>query len=236
MKSVAEMESTLHDVFNPEQSRRIAQLVYDSYADLAKTSDLRDLRDVVRELADAQKQTDVHLRELADAQKQTDMHLQELADAQKQTDMHLQELADAQKQTEKELRNLARQVGGLSESFGGSLEDFAIDLVPDLLEHYWGMHVEAAGRDSMRVNESEYEFDLVIRGTLNGKPLTVLGEAKSNLSIIEAKRFLQIARKAGDCVDHDVRIIFFGYRVEKAAREWLKEQGAYMVFSHGKVV
>ncbi|MEN9271449.1 MAG: hypothetical protein Q6L49_11885, partial [Thermostichales cyanobacterium HHBFW_bins_127] len=60
----------------------------------------------------------------------------ELAAAQKRTEERLEELAAAQKATERALKNLARQVGGLSESLGGSLE-----VVPDILEHHWGLEI-----------------------------------------------------------------------------------------------
>ncbi len=50
----------------------------------------------------------------------------ELAEAQ-------HKLAEAQARTEWAVKDLAKQVGGLSNALGGSLEDFACDLVPEML-------------------------------------------------------------------------------------------------------
>ena len=54
--------------------------------------------------------------------------MRDLAEAQKPTD-------EAQRRTEWAVKDLAKQVGGLSAVLGGSLEDFACDLVPELLEN-----------------------------------------------------------------------------------------------------
>lgn len=197
----------------------------------------------MRELATAQQRTDEDLRkltaqvaELSASHKELTASHKELAASHKELAASQKELTAAQNQTEKELRNLARQVGGLSEAFGGSLEDFAIDLVPELLEKYWGMVVADAGRDSVQVNGAEYDFDLVIRGTIDHRPLVVLGEVKSNLTLAEVKTFLLLTAKAASSLKQEVRTIFFGYRAEKAARDLIKDQGAYMVFTHGKLL
>lgn len=213
MTSVQEIEKQLARAFPPEQAGILAAVIFASYNDLVKAADFSELKDVLRELAG-------EVKDLAQAQ---------------------QELARAQQRTEKEIRNLSRQVGGLSEAFGGSLEDFAIDIVPELLEKYWRMEVEDAGRDSLVVNGTEVDFDLVIRGRLDGRPALVLGEAKSNLSRSEAERFILLAEKAGQSArvlqpDLETRIVFFGYRCQKDARDLLKAKGAYMVFTHGKVL
>jgi predicted transcriptional regulator len=69
--------------------------------------DFRELKNIVQELAEAQKRTEVRLEELAEAQKRTEVRLEELAEAQKRTEMRLEELAEAQKRTEARLEELA---------------------------------------------------------------------------------------------------------------------------------
>ncbi|MDZ7362784.1 MAG: hypothetical protein ONB46_18970 [candidate division KSB1 bacterium] len=70
-------------------------------------SEFNDLREVVKELAEAQKQTEKRVNELAEAQKQTEKTVNELAEAQKQTEKRVNELTEAQKQTEKRVNELA---------------------------------------------------------------------------------------------------------------------------------
>jgi hypothetical protein len=83
-------------------------------------AEFNELTAVTRELAEAQ-----HM--LANAQARTESRVEQLANAQ-------QMLADAQARTEWAVKDLAKQVGGLSNALGGSLEDFACDLVPEMLE------------------------------------------------------------------------------------------------------
>ena len=206
MISPATIKERLNSVFEPAQANVLTEIFSESYTDLVKTGDFKELKSIVQQLADAQK-----------------------------------ELTDAQKRTEKELRNLARQVGGLSEAFGGSLEDFALDLVPELLEKSWNLKIEDVGKDEFIINKKTVELDLVIRGNREGNPIIVLGEVKSNLTAFEVDKFLSITKEivtfhSEEFSGKEVRVIFFGYRANREARELVKEKGAYMIFTHGKIL
>ncbi|SFM48554.1 hypothetical protein [Thermodesulforhabdus norvegica] len=85
-------------------------------AEAQKQTDLRlnSLAQKVEELAEAQKRTEARVEELAEAQKQTDLRLnslaqkvEELAEAQKRTEARVEELAEAQKRTEARVEELA---------------------------------------------------------------------------------------------------------------------------------
>ncbi|MGQ9843523.1 MAG: hypothetical protein ACUVRK_08145 [Spirochaetota bacterium] len=96
--------------------------------------DFSELKSIVQDIANAQK-------ELAKAQKQTEVRVQELAEAQKRTEMRLEELAEAQRQTEIEVKKLAIglpevsvKLGGLSRSFSYAFENEAYRNLPELLK------------------------------------------------------------------------------------------------------
>ena len=78
--------------------------------------EFNELKEIVRELAEAQKRTEERVRELAEAQKRTEQRLEELAQAQKRTEERLEELAQAQKRTEERLDSLAQRVEELAEA------------------------------------------------------------------------------------------------------------------------
>ncbi len=73
--------------------------------------DFRDLKHAVAELAATQARTEEAVKILTDKQSQTDEAVKALA--------------VAQANTEKALQQLARQVGGLSDTVGGDIEDIA---------------------------------------------------------------------------------------------------------------
>lgn len=145
-----------------------------------------------------------------------------------------QELAAAQTRTECAVKDLAKQVGGLSNALGGSLEDFACDLIPEMLEKYWQMEVRSAGPEELLIGRSYREIDVVVRGTIEGKPVTVVCEVKATVSRKEVDGFLAIIEryKALHPSD-DIRPLFFGYKAERKARERLVAAGAAMVFTRG---
>ncbi|BAC09131.1 hypothetical protein [Thermosynechococcus vestitus] len=194
----------------------------------------------VEELAQAQKRTEERLEELAEAQKRTEERVEELAQAQKRTEERVDQLAvavdrlsAAQERTERAVKQLARQVGGLSEALGGSLEDLALEVVPEILEYRWGMEIEFCDRDTLPLrNNREYEFDLVIRAQVEGRPVLVLGEVKSNITEAEVERFLNLMAQVE--ATEEIRPLFFGYRLERAAKDLIRERGAVMITTRGK--
>ncbi|WKT81198.1 hypothetical protein QYC27_13075 [Thermosynechococcus sp. PP45] len=233
------LEEKLRTAFSPEQAHLLAEVIREAYDDLVKAKDFNELKAIVADLAQAQKRTEervdqltVTVAELAQAQKRTEERLEELAAAQKRTEERVDQLAAAQERTERAVKQLARQVGGLSEALGGSLEDLALEVVPEILEYRWGMEIEFCDRDTLPLRNGEYEFDLVIRGQVAGRPILVLGEVKSNITESEVERFLNLVAHVE--APEEVRPLFFGYRVERAAKALIRDRGAVMVTTRGK--
>ena len=95
-------------VFDPDQAQVLAEAISDIYGELARARDIRELKRVVQELAEAQKRTEVRVEELAEAQKRTEQRVEELAEAQKRTEQRLEGLAQAQEAMAQALASLAR--------------------------------------------------------------------------------------------------------------------------------
>ncbi|WNC60340.1 hypothetical protein RHJ80_12860 [Thermosynechococcus sp. QS41] len=247
------LEEKLRTAFSPEQAHLLAEVIREAYDDLVKAKDFNELKAIVADLAQAQKRTEERLEELAAAQKRTEERVEELAaaqkrteervdqltvtvaelaQAQKRTEERVDQLAAAQERTERAVKQLARQVGGLSEALGGSLEDLALEVVPEILEYRWGMEIEFCDRDTLPLRNGEYEFDLVIRGQVAGRPILVLGEVKSNITESEVERFLNLVAQVE--APEQVRPLFFGYRVERAAKALIRDRNAVMVTTRGR--
>ncbi|GAB6163830.1 hypothetical protein JCM12298_29900 [Desulfothermus naphthae] len=65
--------------------------------------EFRELREIVAELAQAQKKTEDRVKELAEAQKRTEQRLNELAEAQKKTEEELKKLVSEHRKTREQL-------------------------------------------------------------------------------------------------------------------------------------
>jgi DNA repair exonuclease SbcCD ATPase subunit len=177
-----------------ERLNQLAEKV-ESLAEAQRRTDQR-----LAELAEAQRRTDQRLAELAEAQRRTEQKVAELAEAQRRTDQRLAELAEAQRRTEEELRKLIldhrktrEQLGGLSHTFGYFLENEAYKYLPKLLKRDFGLEIEGRLlRDYIEIAPNRYEeINIYGRGKIQGKPIIILGEAKTQLKKADINNFLK---------------------------------------------
>ena len=216
MVTISKMREQLLEGFPEQQADLMARVFVSAHDELVTKAEFNELTAVVRELAEAQQRTEFRVEELAVAQR---------------------ELAAAQKQTEWAVRDLAKQVGGLSNALGGSLEDFACDLVPELLEKHWQMQIESAGPEDLLIGRKHREIDVVVRGTIAGKPVVVVCEAKASVSLKEVEGFLAVIDRFRSAhPDDDIRPLFFGYKADRKARQKIIASGAAMVFTRGVMI
>jgi hypothetical protein len=216
MATIPHIRNRLLQEFPEPQADLLARVFVESHDELVTKAELNELTGVVKELAD---------------------ELATLAEAQQRTTEQIGELTEAQKRTDWAVADLAKQVGGLSNALGGSLEDFACDLVPEILEKHWAMEITSAGPEEIVVYGRHREFDIVVRGTISGKPVMVLCEAKASVSPVEVQRFLRVVEKAKAAhPEEDIRPLFFGYKADRKARDLILKAGAAMVFTRGVMI
>jgi predicted nuclease with TOPRIM domain len=230
MATISSIRTKLLEQFPEPQATLMATVFVESHDELIHRAEFNELTAVVKELATAQ-------HELAEAQQRTDSRVEELAEAQKRTEARVEELAEAQMQTTWAVKDLAKQVGGLAGALGGSLEDFACDLVPELLEHHQGMVIASAGPEEIAVAGKPTEFDVVIRGTIDSLPVIILCEVKAAVSASEVRRFLKVVERVRESTPGaEIRAMFFGFRADSQAGKAIVSAGAAMVFTRGVMI
>jgi hypothetical protein len=226
MVSLTEIRNRLQRSFTADQAELIANLHVEMHDQLVTRHDFAELRSVVERLAESQQQ-------LAESQQRTEHRVEELAESQR-------ELADAQRRTEHSIKDLAKQVGGLAATAGGNLEAYASERIPEVLAERFGFVMESCGSESIEADGKSYEFDAVLRGTINGRPVVVLCEVKTNISESEVRGFLRIAERvrkalAQETGEADVRPLFFGYRAAVVTQKMITSSDAWLVFPRGLV-
>lgn len=226
MVSLTEIRNRLQPSFTADQADLIANLHVEMHDQLVTRHDFAELRSVVERLAESQQQ-------LAESQQRTEHRVEELAESQR-------ELADAQRRTEHAIKDLAKQVGGLAATAGGNLEAYASERIPEVLADRFGFVMESCGSESIEAEGKSYEFDAVLRGTINGRPVVVLCEVKTNISESEVRGFLRIAERvrkalAQETGEADVRPLFFGYRAAVVTQKMITSSDAWLVFPRGLV-
>ena len=247
MEKIEFLESKFKSTFNEDQSSILADVIFHSYNDLVKISDFNELKEITLDLRTAQKGTESKVNRLEEKVNHLEIKVDRLEVKVNQLEVKVNQLeikvdrlevkVDRLEvkvdKLEKSVQNLARQVGGLSESFGGSLEDFALDLVPEVLENNWNMQIDSSFREDYVIGGRTIELDLIIKGSIQDKPIVVLGEVKSNLTLEEAKKFFFLVELLKDSFEGELRILFFGYRVKRDALEFIKDMGGFAISTRG---
>ena len=206
--------------------QRIEQKLGDKFP---TREDFSELKGITKDLAQAQAKTEETVGRLEDA-------VERLAQAQQRTELKVEELAQAQQGTERELRMLARQVGGLSERLGGSLEDLSYDVLPACLDKYYDIEVAELRRDFIKIGRKEIEVNVLGEGIYKktGKPVIIVGEVKSNIRLKETKKFINTLKAIKPTLKVEVFTLLFGFRIHLDARSLAKKQGIHLFVSYGK--
>ena len=201
------MQSTGHTFkITPSVKREIVKIIDERIREAHVTKeDFSELKSIVRELAEAQKRTEIKIEELAEAQKGTERRLdsltvkvEELAEAQKGTERRLdsltvkvEELAEAQKRTEEEVRKLAvglnrtrEDLGGLSRSFSYAFENEAYRMLPRLLKEKYAIDLK---EKMVRADIGGKEINFFGKAEKEGREIYIVGEAKTRLDDIKKR-------------------------------------------------
>ena len=210
--------------FDPPQASVLNEVI-DLHNDLVKISDFSELKSIVKDLAQAQERTEERVEELAHAQRRTEERVGELAQAQRRTEVALQKLS--------------RQVGGLSETVGGDIEDIAYIVLHDVLQREFGWQVGVLERQWQTWGKEPEEVNILGQARDPSRPdqvIYIVGEAKHNLTAKEVNRFIGQLKRAGDHLEGEIFPVCFCYRARPEVQQKLKDAGIQLVFSYGKIV
>jgi len=227
----AEIARKLGTVFERRQAAILAEVVTDAYSDLVKTGDFNELKSIVKDLAEAQKRTELRVEELAEAQKRTELRVEELAEAQKETQYHVQALTH-------KLGETNNTVGGLGQSMAYALENEAYRMVPAVLEEKHG--IEMTERFVRTYVEGE-EINLFGRGRRDGQDILIVGETKLRLDerrtgkLGQAAVFEQLAVKAdvvqAESPGVEIVLVLITHHARPRVLEEAQERGIIVVQS-----
>jgi predicted nuclease with TOPRIM domain len=251
-----------------ESQQRTEQRM-DELAQAQKATEARltRLETAVAQLAEAQQRTEQRMEKLAQAQQRTEQRVDELAEAQKASEARLtrlettvaqlieaqkasevrltrletsvENLAKSQEKTEKTVRQLAKQMGGLSENFGGDIEDIAYMVLHTVLTRELGWQVDTLervwhtwGTEPEEVNI----FGTAMNPKEPNKTIWIVGEAKHNIAKKEVTKFIKQLERAKQHLKGEIFPVFFCYRAHPEVQKMLLEANIRLVFSYGKLI
>ncbi len=230
------------------EAQRRTETKVEELAEAQKRTDdsVTKLTQKVEELAEAQRRTEIKVEELAVALKQTDdsvtklyQKFEELAEAQKNTDISVAKLVKSVERLEEAHNNLAKQVGGLSETIGGDIEDIAYIALHRVLGEKLDWQVQELERTWVKWDNREVEIDVfgqAIDPKQPEKTIWIVGEAKHNLTLKEVEKFKHIVELARLNLEGEIFPVCFCYRARPVVQEAIKHEGFRLLFSYGKLI
>ena len=187
--------------------------------------DFDELKNVVRQLAEAQNRTEhrveelaVAQRELAESQNRTEHRLEELAVAQKQTEIAVTELVVGQK-------GLRSELGGLSMDVGYGIEDKMIPHLRQFALHEFGIEVTLVDRRNVFYPNGKHdEVNLYVEGKKDGHTQYLIGECKAQPGKKDFDRFSQELKRLQSVLKGEITPFMVGYHFAPEVESYAVEQ------------
>ncbi len=139
-----------------------------------------------------------------------------------------------EKKMDTSFADVRKQLGGLSLSVGMGLEAYALDRIPRLLEMHCGFKTETVCPEAFTEGGQVEEIDVVVRGSIAGRPAVVVCEVKTNISQTEVRDFFgRVDRVRSRLGYDDVRVLFFGYRAAPETHGTIDAAGGWLALPAG---
>lgn len=208
---------------------------------------LDSLAQKIEALSEAQVKTEKRLNELAEAQTGAEKRLdsltqkvENLAEAQKRTEESIKALIEAQKKSEKRfnqldkrLDDLQKQVGGISNTLGYSLENSSYKAFKKILPEKFGIHVDKLYRRNLVYESGKFdEINIYGEGKKNNHKVYIIGESKAQFGLKDVKQFLKLLERVKKHLQGDVFPLALAHQFHPKAEENLKKYGIPFFWSY----
>ena len=198
----------LSQTMDSSSAKKIAETIGLVYRELQNTvtkTEFNELKEVVKELAEAQRRTEARVEELAEAQKRTEEEVRSLA---------------------KSVRELQKQVGGLSNTIGYELEDKFYLIFPKVLKEDFGVEIEGELRRQYIVYPSgkDDEINIFGEGRVDGRQVYIIGESKAQIGKSDIKDFDRLLKRVKAHLQAEIIPIMLCYSIHPAVEEFIREK------------
>ncbi|MCL4512668.1 MAG: hypothetical protein M1421_01455 [Candidatus Eremiobacteraeota bacterium] len=198
--------------FGDEQAKALASVigeVYENLANIVTKSDFNELKEVVTELAEAQKRTEETVRILV-------LDVSEL-----KSDM--KDVKSDMKDIKKEMKDVKKQMGGLSMDVGYGIEDKYLFLMEDFALHQYGIKISRAERKFIPYPDGKTdEVNLYMEGEKKGKRVYLIGEAKAQPGKKDIDQFAARLERLRGYFKAEVKGFMIGYLFHPEVEEHAK--------------
>ena len=234
MLQTDEMQQKLSRAFTREQSVLLSDLIHEKFEELVKTSDFRELKDIVAEVAKQQKETSAEVKSLSAEVKSLSVEMKALAEQQKKTSAEVEILARGLNQVRKDVDQIRKELGGLATTVGYRLEDEAYKSLPALLFRDFNIQVSSRLKRGYLtdIEGNSIEVNIIGKAKQDDENILIIGEAKSQLSKKFVDEFLRKKLNRLPKTEKTFTILVTYMITAPDVEEYVKSKGIQLYYSY----
>ena len=227
----------LKQTMDPAAAEKIVEVIGSVYEELRNSVtkiEFNELKEIVRDLAEAQKRTEARMEELVGAQAKTEVRVGELAAGLSRLEKTVEDLVGEMKRVKVTIQDMRQEIGGLSHAVGYGLEDKSYVGLPPVLKRDHSIVVEGRlKRGFLEINRNKFiEINIWGHGEQNGNPVEIVGEAKTQLKKRDVDKFVQTLENLKPHVGRPIYPLFLTYQTSPAVSQYTKDKGIDLYFTY----
>jgi predicted nuclease with TOPRIM domain len=201
--------------------------VYDELRNSVTKVEFNELKEVVKELAEAQKRTEIRLEKLTE-------RVDELTANVSRLERKVEDLVGEMKGMKLTIQDMKQEIGGLSHTVGYRLEDEAMKSLPALLKRDFSIETQGSlTRDYLEIAPKKYvELNIWGQGLQCGQQVEIIGEAKSQLKKKDVDQFIQTLRILEPIINKPIIPLLVTYQTSVDVRRYIQGKNIALYFSH----
>ncbi|MFA6222672.1 MAG: hypothetical protein WC647_10215 [Desulfomonilaceae bacterium] len=248
----------LKQTMDPTAAEKIVDVIGSVYEELKNSvtkTEFNELKEIVRELAervsDLTKRVDtlairmdeltqrvdtlaIRMDELTQRVGALAKRMDELTANVSRLEHKVEDLVGEMKRMKVTMQDMKQEIGGLSHTVGYRLEDEAMKSLPSLLKRDFSIDTEGTlVRDYIEIGPKKYvELNIWGHGLRSGKPVEIIGEAKSQLKKRDVDQFLQTLKILEPLINKPIVPLLVTYQTSVDVRRYIQGKNIALYFSY----
>ncbi len=227
----------LKQTMDPTAAEKIVDVITSVYEELQNSVtkiEFNELKEIVKELAenvnDLTKRVDTLTIRMGELTQRVDT----LTKRMDELTQRVEDLVGEMKGMKITIQGVRQEMGGLSHTVGYRLEDEAMKSLPFLLKRDSSIDIEGPLiRDYVEIGPKKYvELNIWGHGLRGGKPVEVIGEAKSQLKKKDVDQFLQTLRIVEPIINRPIVPFLVTYQTSPDVRRYVQGKNITLYFSY----
>jgi hypothetical protein len=234
----------LKQTMDPTAAEKIVDVIGAVYEELRNSVtkvEFNELKEVVKELAEAQKRTEIRLEQLTERVEQLTERVDQLTKRVDELTVNVsrlerkvEDLVGEMKGMKMTIQDIRQEIGGMSHAIGYGLEDQSYLTLPPILQRDHAITLKGRlKRGFLETGRNKFiEINIWGQGEREGKSIEIIGEAKTQLKKRDVDKFLQTIQAIQPHIDHSIHPICITYQTSPAVIHYAKEKGITLYFTY----